>query len=154
MTAGEIASWSQTIILVISLIATTWISIINFKKADSAERRVQAVGDSLAESLEQIAQALGTKTGVRWSVNWVYGDTFEIENSGDEDAFDVVLETHETLIVHFNSRFPIAKISPGDSFSFIATRSMATSDANLYMSWKSEAGDRSTWTRLLPFRPK
>lgn len=154
MTAGEIASWAQTIILVISLVATTWISIINFKKADSAERRVQAVGDSLAESLELIAEALGQRAGVRWTVQWAYGDTFEIENSGDEDAFQVVLRSHETLMVRCNSDFPIAKVSPGDSFSFIAARTMATSDANLYLSWESESGEASTWARLLPFRPK
>lgn len=154
MTAGDVASWTQTVVLVMSLVATTWISIINFKKADSAERRVQAVGDGLAESLEEIANALGQKTGVRWKVQWAFGDTFEIENTGDQDAVDVVLKTHETLAVHHNTDFPLPKVSPGDSFSFLAVRSMSTSDANLHLSWKSKSGELSTWTRLLPFRPR
>jgi uncharacterized protein with PIN domain len=154
MTAGEIASWAQTLILVISLVATTWISIINFKKADSAERRVQAVGDSLADSLERIAQALGQRTGVRWAVHWVYGDTFEIENLGDEAAYQVAMTSHETLFVQCGTDFPISTVNPGDSFSFVAVRTMTTSDANLKVSWESENGETSTWTRLLPLRPK
>lgn len=83
-----------------------------------------------------------------------YGDTFEIENLGDEAAYLVAMTSHETLFVRCNTDFPISKVNPGDSFSFVAVRTMTTSDANLKVSWDSEDGVTSTWTRLLRLRPK
>jgi hypothetical protein len=155
MTAGEITSLIQTIVLIFTLIATTVISIINLKKADSAEKRIKAIGDSFAESLELIAKALGKKIGVRWTVTWVKGDSYELENTGDEDAVDVVMRSDKTLgATGTPDDFPIAKVRPGDSFSFMASRSMVTTDLNIYVSWKSESGEELNWNWHLPSRPK
>ncbi len=155
----------QTIAVVISLGFTVVFSVLNLRKADSAERRTEQDTKILATQLEEIAQALhkqgeatlglaNQKVGVRWSLEWAGGERYSLENVGDEVATSVSIVTHETLPIFEMPEMPIGKMEPGEIADFMAVRTLGTRDATISIEYTNPAGEQKTWSRALPFRNK
>lgn len=153
---SEISDLAQTIGLFVSLVFTVFFSIITLKKADSAERRTEQNTTLLASQLEDIAQALkgqsNPKIGVRWSLDWVGGDTYQIENVGDEPVESVSIQSHETLPLLQVPEMPISQMCPTDSVTFMAARTLGTTDATITIAYRNLDGEEKSWSRALPFK--
>lgn len=156
MSIGEISDLAQTIGLFVSLLFTAIFSVITLRKADSAERRTEQNTTLLASQLEDISQALrgqtNSKTGVRWSLDWVGGDTYQIENIGDETAESVSIRSHETLPLLQLPEMPISQMDPTESATFMAARTLGTTDATITIAYRNLDGEEKSWSRALPFK--
>lgn len=159
MTASDISSWTQTGILLLTLITTIVISWLNYRKADAAERRAQASSDMFADGLDDIAQSIkGLATasapprkGVRWELTWESKSVYRLENIGDEPAHNVSIRSHETLPTKLPEGLPKDRLEPSEGIDFAAIRTMQTQDASITVSWTDSDGRERTWSRTLPF---
>lgn len=129
----------------------------------SAERSEAASGltiDALtrmADALEQLregpqgARSLGQP--VAWSLTHFNGDTYQLTNIGRVPADDVKVHTHETLLVP--RPLPDGEtVGPGEAVTFMALRTMETSDSTITVTWIDEIGSEGRWRYPLPPRPR
>ena len=159
LTASDYSSWVQTGLLLLSLIATVWISSTNLRKADAAERRAQADSEVFADALEGISQSIkgialasvAPPAGVRWALTWEARSVYRIENIGDESAYNVRVVAHETLPTSGLDAEPIDVVQPGEGPQFSAIRTFGTQDATITILWVDSEGVEHKWARTLPF---
>jgi hypothetical protein len=159
LTASDYSSWAQTALLLMSLIATVWISFTNLRKADAAERRAQADSEVFADALDGIAQSIkgialsaaAPNAGVRWALTWEGRSIFRIENIGDESAYNVRVVSHESLPIRGLDEETIEVVQPGEGPQFTAIRTFGTQDATITILWADDAGAEHKWARTLPF---
>lgn len=138
----------------------------NYRAAEASAERAEAAArvsidqfSRMAEALEVLVTKVGTASvgdqepaRVRWSLTHFKGDTYKLENEGNASAFAIALEGHRSL------RGPQdivggPDLEPGEALTFMAARSMATSDAIVTVHWRSEDGVKQTWRYPLPPRP-
>jgi hypothetical protein len=156
MTLDQISTLVQTVAVCISIFFTLIFSILNLRKADAAERRTAQDTQILATQLEEIAKALeaagSTRIGVRWSLEWVGGDRYRVENVGDAIASEVSILCHETLPLLQTPVMPVPSLEPSDVIDFMAIRTMGTIDATITVAYKTPDGEDKKWSRALPFK--
>ncbi|YAL83404.1 hypothetical protein ACMYYO_00970 [Dermacoccaceae bacterium W4C1] len=122
--------------------------------ADNTERVLNAL-DRIAE--KDFSANVGTVSlpspRVRWSLNHESGDTYKLENIGDATAHDVGLSAHETLMMDWSTSG--MDLAPGEATTFLALRSMGTSDSTISVTWIDDptGSDRQQWRYPLPARP-
>ncbi|HEY9324393.1 MAG TPA: hypothetical protein VIP50_05650 [Agromyces sp.] len=138
--------------------------------AASAERAENAAAltiDSMsrmADALDKIAaqepsghavMATTPRPRVAWSLNHRQNDSYLLTNIGDSPAYDVVISAHESMLVP--RKIPTTDVlQPGEAVSFVALRTMGTSDSTITVEWSDEQGgtDRGSWRYPLPPKPR
>jgi hypothetical protein len=133
----------------------------------SAERSERAAALSI-DTMTRIAVALegieakgaegNRQTGqvkVAWSLHHFSGDKYILENRGGATAFNVQLSAHESLMT--TRDWPrVQDVHPGEGVTFIALRTMGTSDSTITVQWADsddEDAARKVWRYPLPPRP-
>jgi len=111
----------------------------------------------MADALEQLSHG---REGMRlpgqsvaWSLTHFDGDTYQLTNTGRAPAREVRISTHETLLVP--SPLPDGEtVGPGEALTFMALRTMGTSDSTITVTWADETGSEGRWRYPLPPRPR
>lgn len=170
-----------TVVALVGVAVTFWLTrrgqkqdlVLAREEADRAER-AQRAGEAsaerseaassltidaltrMAEGLEQLregpqgARSLGQP--VAWSLTHFNGDTYQLTNIGRVPADDVKVHTHETLLVP--RPLPDGEtVGPGEAVTFMALRTMGTSDSTITVTWIDETGSEGRWRYPLPPRP-
>jgi hypothetical protein len=136
------------------------------EQADAAAARSEAAAALTEEYTQRVVFALEAmaehgldaggvvaRRGVVWSLTHHMGDTYLLRNEGDATAENVAISTHETLRIARMDEMP-ATIAPGEAGTFMASRSMATRDSTVTVSWTDPGSeDPRTWRYPLPARP-
>jgi hypothetical protein len=179
-TAADVATTLGTFIAAVAIVVTLIMNLrserltragqqIEREQSEAAAARTEAAAAlteeytrRVVESLETIARsgsATGrepTRRGVRWSLTHHQGDTYLLENVGDETATSVKVSTHESLSADMPD---IQDVEPGAGLAFTAAPSLATRDRTVTVSWwdadvfaENGIGTR-TWKYPLPPRP-
>lgn len=175
----EIAiGFAQIIAAVVAVVALVVTSRSRRDDADRAERALESaehaaerseaasslsidqlgrIADSI-DSLQLSAQLDGPSphgAGVAWTLTHQVGDTYLLQNDGGVEAIDVEIKGHESLIGPDITQGDPSKVGPREAISFIAARSMATSDSTITVTWSSPKDNiRREWRYPLPPRPK
>jgi len=131
------------------------------ERAEAAARLTEDYTARVVIALERMA-ALSSSTSamaaptprVRFSLSYDRGDTYLLENIGDAMAQGITLGGHETLIGPDRvSGGP--NLGPGEALTFMAARSMATSDSTITVSYReSPNGEELRWSYPLPSKPR
>ncbi|UWD82628.1 hypothetical protein NY057_17745 [Curtobacterium flaccumfaciens] len=171
-----------TVVALVGVAVTFWVTrrgqkqdlVLAREEADRAER-AQRAGEASAErseaassltidALTRMADALEQlregRQGVRalgptvaWRLTHFNGDTYQLTNIGRGPADDVKVHTHETLLAP--PPLPDGEIvGPGEGVTFMAVRTMGTSDSTITVTWVDESGSKGRWRYPLPPRPK
>ena len=171
-----------TVVALVGVAVTFWLTrrgqkqdlVLAREEADRAER-AQRAGEAsaerseaassltidaltrMADALEQLregpqgARSLGQP--VAWSLTHFNGDTYQLTNIGRVPADDVKVHTHETLLVP--RPLPDGEtVGPGEAVTFMALRTMGTSDSTITVTWIDESGSEGRWRYPLPPRPR
>jgi hypothetical protein len=127
------------------------------ERSESAARLTEEYTRRVVEALETMARQRGGETGfqpilarVRWSLEHHLGDAYRLTNIGDAVAENVRVAAHESLIL----RAPQPEtMGPGEAVTFIAARSMGTSDSTITVRWSGgDVGEEQSWRYPLPPR--
>jgi hypothetical protein len=109
----------------------------------------------VVEALEKIASSGGVGGGlrltpkVRWTLALSQGNEYILTNAGDAVARGVAISAHESLPM---MNVPSARdLAPGEAVTFVATRTLATSDSTITVTWTDDDGPQS-WRYPLPGR--
>lgn len=128
------------------------------ERSESAARLTEEYTRRVVEALETMARQTGGETGtqpvvprVRWSLEYHQGDAYRLTNIGDAVAENVRVTAHKSLIL----RTPQPEtLGPDEAMTFIAARSMATSDSTITVRWSGgDSGEEQSWRYPLPPRP-
>lgn len=108
-------------------------------------------------ALEQIAAhdpaggTISLPEKVEWSLTHQKGDTYLLQNTGNASAFGVTVSSAPDS--HMVFREPeVTDLGPGEALTFVAARTMATSDSTITVTWEEEEREHS-WRYPLPPRP-
>lgn len=129
------------------------------ERAESAAALTEEYTRRVVHALETLADHGLTGAGaprprdeVQWSLTHWNGDAYKLENMGTLTAADVTVTAHESL------RMPnviVQDIPPHEALTFMAVRTMATSDSTITVTWRDDTSDASqVWKYPLPPRPK
>lgn len=138
--------------------------------AASAERAENAAALTIdtmarmAEALDKIAsRGLGGPTimaeappaRVAWSLTHFQGDKYMLTNVGEAPAFNVQISAHESLM-KMGPWTLEERVGPGEAITFMALRTMGTSDSTITVEWSDDPEDdeRHSWRYPLPPRPR
>lgn len=138
------------------------------ESAERAAERSEAASSLSIDQLGRIAVSIESlqlsaptadaptrRKGVAWTLSHQAGDTYLLENDGGVEAQDVEVTGHESLIGPDIREGDPARVAPREALSFLAARSMATSDSTITVTWLEEGSeDRREWRYPLPPRPK
>jgi hypothetical protein len=109
----------------------------------------------VVEALEKIASAGSVNGGlrltpkVRWTLAPSTGNEYILTNVGDAVARGVTISAHESLPM---MNVPSARdLAQGEAVTFVATRTLATSDSTVTVAWADDDGDQ-IWRYPLPGR--
>lgn len=125
---------------------------------DNMSRIAEALEDMAARATHDssVSSVLAAQPPrrVSWSLKHHSGDKYLLENTGDATAYGVAVGAHESLITH---GLPERQnVQPGEALTFIAARTMGTSDSTITVEWSTESdaeSERDTWRYPLPPRP-
>lgn len=134
--------------------------------ADRAENAAALTIDSMArmaDALDKIAaQGVGGPTimaqaptpRVAWSLTHFQGDMYTLTNGGDATAYNVQISAHESLL-QLGEWVREDRVRPGEATTFMAVRSMGTTDSTITVEWspESDSEERDMWRYPLPPRP-
>lgn len=88
---------------------------------------------------------------VEWNMTHHEGDSYLLQNTGSATASAVAVSAAPES--HMIFREPdVSDLGPGEALTFIAARSMATSDSTMSVTWMEKGQERS-WRYPLPPRP-
>jgi hypothetical protein len=132
------------------------------KRAVAAASRTEAAAAINQDYTPQLVDALREITrradqpvppvGVRWSLRNFENDLYILENIGSETAEQVQVTSHESLDLLLQTARPSEDLAPGDSITFIAAPSLATSDYTITVTW-TEGTEQKSWRYPLPPKP-
>jgi hypothetical protein len=116
-------------------------------------RRVVEARETMAQRGPGVPDALPPRTpSVSWSLTHHAGDTYLLTNVGEAAAKDVQVTAHETMILRPPT---LQAVGPGEALTFVAARSMATSDSTITVRWIEDGtGETRIWKYPLPPRPR
>jgi len=117
----------------------------------------------MADALDKIApQRLGGPTimaesptpRMAWSLTHFQGDKYMLTNVGDATAYNVQVSAHESVHKH-GEWAERDQLRPGEATTFMAVRTMGTTDSTITVEWSDEPGgeERESWRYPLPPRP-
>ena len=86
-------------------------------------------------------------TRVRWTLVHHDGDRYMLTNEGDATARDVTISAHESLPI--GDLPPVQDVPPHRVLSFLAARTIGTSDSTIMVAWTDD-GQMRTWKYPLP----
>lgn len=90
---------------------------------------------------------------VAWELKHSRGDTYMLTNIGHAVAHNVQLSAHESLLQP-REWVQQDRLGVGEALTFMAARSMATSDSTITVAWSDPIeGESSFWRYPLPARP-
>lgn len=126
-------------------------------RAESAAALTEEYTRRVVEALERIAAA-PTATGsavapaprVRWKLAHHAGDTYVVENVADLTAENVRVTAHDSMM--FDAPEP-QDLGPGEAVTFLAVRTMGTSDSTITVTGSSRSGTEEVWRYPPPDRP-
>ncbi|MDR2252484.1 MAG: hypothetical protein LBD97_01250 [Bifidobacteriaceae bacterium] len=160
--AADAATALGVLVAIISVIVTAVFGVRAERAAATRAERAAALSDDnlrrAIEALERIADqsAAGTAVAqpkVAWKLTHQKGDTYLTENVGDRAARQAEVDTAPDAHMVFRRPDP-RDLAPGEALTFVAARSMATSDSTMTVSWIDEDDhDRHLWHYPLPPRP-
>jgi hypothetical protein len=107
----------------------------------------------VVEALEKIASSGGVGGYLRltpkvaWTLAFSQGKEYILTNVGDTVAMNVAISAHPSLPL-MNLPAP-HDLAPGEAETFLATRTLATSDSTITVTWTDEDGEH-TWRYPLP----
>lgn len=172
--AVGIAQIIAAVVAVVALVVTSRSRKDDADRAEralaSAERAAERAEAASALSIDQLTriatsvEALGSldgsrdvsrrRLGVAWSLRHQSGDTYVLENEGELDALDVKVAGHESLIGPDHMQGDAAKVAPHEALTFMALRTLGTSDSTITVGWSErESQERREWRYPLPPRP-
>lgn len=105
-------------------------------------------------ALERIAASGSAELRKRaeWTMTHYQGDTYQLQNTGSADASAVTVSPAPDSGMIFRSP-ETTDLGPGEALTFIAARSLATSDSTMTVTWQEEGHERQ-WKYPLPPRPR
>jgi hypothetical protein len=129
------------------------------QRSEAAAQLTEGYTQRVVDALEAIARS-GIGGGparlpkVAWSMEHHAGDTYRLTNIGDAKAWNVTLNSDETLILIDVPDRP--DLAEGEAFTFMAAVHMGTRDRTITVTWDSDAQGTSggTWRYPLPARPR
>jgi hypothetical protein len=132
------------------------------ERAEEAARLTEGYTTRVVEALETIAASGGVgqleakPSRVKWNLRHFSGDKYVLTNEGDATAYGVTLSGHESLVGPMNVEGG-PDLRQDEALTFIAARSMATSNTTITVEWSPSPADLATrdrWQYPLPPRPK
>lgn len=124
-------------------------------RSEAAARLTEEYTRRIVDALEKIAaEGLGgvpfdLPPKVRWELVHHGGDRYRLTNTGEREALDVRIETHETLGV--SNVEGSTNLGPGEALTFMAAPTMATKDSTVTIRWRQPDEDTDlTWRYPLP----
>jgi hypothetical protein len=173
-TAAEVSTTLGTVVALIGVVVTLIMTLrsekltrkgqdLERKQAESGAARTEAAAALTEEytrrvvlALEQMAvasPATGLASGARaaWSLVHFGGDTYKLENVGDQRAEDVTVSADETM--HLVDVPPPQAIDPGEAITFMAAVTLGTRDTTITVTWTEPDGETGVWKYPLPPRP-
>jgi hypothetical protein len=172
-TAAEVSTTLGTVIALIGVVVTLIMTLRSEKltrkgqdlertQAESSAARAEAAA-ALTEgythrvvlALEQMAAAssattLAPSARAAWSLVHFGGDTYKLENVGNQRAEDVAISADQTL--HLVNLPPPQAIEPGEAITFMASVTLSTRDTTITVTWRDPDGETSTWKYPLPLK--
>lgn len=127
-------------------------------RAESAAALTEQYTQRVVDALETLAKKdLGSgpaelrHMGVRWELTHYEGDTYKLENIGDEPAHGVAISADPSLLL----RAPASQVvAPGEALTFMAAATMATRDRTITIIWADPSNSGpGEWRYPLPPRP-
>jgi hypothetical protein len=160
-----IANIATTVGVIASILFAVRAERAAARRAEAAAERTEAAAALSDENanraigaLEQIAandSGSGTfllPEKVRWSMTHQAGDTYLLENTGDLLASSVEVSPAPDSNMIFSAP-EVADLQPGEALTFMAARSLATSDSTMTVTWR-QGGEEHQWRYPLPPRPR
>lgn len=157
------AAWAiiANIATTVGVIASIFFGVRAERAAARRSEAAAALSDEnvrrAIDALERVASydpASGTAElpeRVEWSMTHHQGETYLLQNTGRAIASAVAVSAAPES--HMIFREPdVSDLGPGEALTFIAARSMATSDSTMTVTWREEGRERS-WRYPLPPRP-
>jgi hypothetical protein len=124
-------------------------------RSEAAARLTEEYTRRIVDALEKIAaegpggRAFQLPTRVSWELVHHGGDRYRLTNTGEREALDVKIETHETLGV--SSVEGSTNLGPGEALTFMAAPTMATKDSTVTIRWRQPDEDSDfSWRYPLP----
>lgn len=174
-TAADIGTTVGTVVALLGVLVTLVLSLrserltrdgqkLERDQAEATAMRSEAAARLTEEYTRRVVEALETMashgpTGIApeferrltWSLTHQSGDTYLLQNTSELAAVEINISAHESMIF----RPPTAtRLGPGEALTFLASRSVATSDSTMEVSWTDETSpDRQRWRYPLPPRP-
>lgn len=166
MTWGTAADIATTFGVFVALGGVIVSAIVGWRSERASANRSEAAARLSDENsrlaiaaLEKIAarqpghepQQVATK--VAWAMTHYKGDTYQLQNIGNKTAYEVEVDPARDANMIFRKP-DVADLNPAEALTFLAARSMATSDITITVTW-IERGDSTPhkWRYPLPPRP-
>jgi hypothetical protein len=160
--AADIATTLGVIVALAGVVVTVVFGVRAERAAATRSERAAALSDENARravaALEEMAARGPGATAqvpqrVAWELTHQAGDTYLLQNVGEKPAQRV--EVSPTAGANMIFREPqVADLGPGEALTFLAARSMATSDSTIIVAWTQDGYEgRKTWRYPLPPPP-
>ncbi len=129
------------------------------RRSEAAARLTETYTQRIVDALERIADrprvgatSFGAAaTAARWKLEHDQGDRYRLQNVGGAVAKAVHVSADDTLPVsHIQGR---PDLRPGEALTFMATRTMATTDSTVTVTWMAGDHEEQIWQYPLPPRP-
>lgn len=137
---------ASTIVAIVSAgiaIAAAIVAGLQAAKAIKAADRSAAADEraaAAAERANQLAEDQANKYVPKWTLTFDTGSQYILQNDSDRTAFGVILESAagpNALLLRDDDE--TRTLAPGDSMSFIATRSSSTRNNAIKLTWHLES---------------
>lgn len=133
---------ASTIVAIVSAgiaIAAAIVAGLQAAKAIKAADRSAAADEraaTAAERANQLAEEQANKYVAKWTLTFDTGSQYILQNDSDRAAFGVTVESAAgpNALILRDDDGP-RTLAPGDSMSFIATRSLSTRTSGINLSW-------------------
>lgn len=160
--AADIATTLGVIVALAGVVVTVVFGVRAERAAATRSERAAALSDENARraiaALEEMAIRGPGATAqvpqrVAWELTYQAGDTYLLRNVGENPAQRVEVAPVPGANMIFREP-QVTDLGPGEALTFLAARSLATSDSTMAVAW-SEAGydGRKTWRYPLPPHP-
>lgn len=169
---------AQIVAAVVAVVALVVTSRLRKSDADRSERalgsaeraaeRAEATSSLSIDELGRIAESIESLqwisvngdlaphlSGVAWALAYQMGDTYLLQNDGGRAANDIEISGHPSLVGPDITQGDPSRVAPREAVSFIAARSLATSDSTITVKWREDGtSGRQSWRYPLPPRPR
>ncbi len=147
----------------IGVIAATVMSALALIVSTRGQRKADALATRSAAATERMAVALERREiederhaltpSAAWTLEHFQGDAYLLHNAGRATAYEVRVEADDPIL---RSPPEGATVAPGGMVKFLASRTLATRDDTVTVTWseRPDGADRAKWSRPLPPKPR